>query len=820
MAGLPYTSQSSPQQHKAFNGGLNSTAGSLELKDNESSDLQNVDFDKFGSILKRNGYFYLNPTPITDGSSPFLNITYLGTGGLDDMGVSGLYDGVGFGEDPVTLIFTIDGEDGGEDTVTVQVNDYLTNNVSSVLSNNSTISSIVASNPTSGINFTWGATTGHAFNDSLINNPDFIETGGNLNDITVTGSYNGLRGYPFDYIVQVVGLNGVNEFTISNAGTGYEVFDIIGLDGGNNDFVAMVNSVGGGGQITGITLNSNFDPSIYPGSNYTLSTFDVTGGSGSGAQFDIDSLQDVVNVNARAGAQGTNLNMGMVTGPTGSGPAETDDGLNFEWASPTGHALTTEIDTELFNYWAGAIVSDSWQVDAFSGSGSGDPGPSDGLYWFEFSSGGDFTRKLVNVSLGKLWKMDDLDGTWDDVTGSVLINAGNHCDFETFLNKVIITNGVNPPFLWAGTGTASLMAVPVGLTRAKYVRQFNNYLFLANVTVDGTHYPSRFYWSRIKDIDNWDGDQFIEVSKDDGQEITGIKVLQDRLVIYKTRAIYNLFFTGDADFPFILPGGGKSNSTVGCISPFSIQEIENGHVFLAVDGLYYYDGMNSTKLSYRVQKTLDDDLNQSEFPTAVSCVFKPKNKYLLALSSEGQSTHNRVLVWDYYNNAFSVYTGIAASAMANVFLDGTIEQIYFCDYDGFTYQMETGVDDYPLKIQTAIDFFYWTNWKYYDDLCDQKGVPNIYIYYQSANTVLTLAYSYDFESGEQYSQTFSLSGGVALYDVAIWDDARYASAGGAVRRRDLTGRGRVVRFKFANANLTETVQIDGLGTYIHLETNV
>ena len=41
---------------KALGGGLNTTAGPLHLEDNESSDLLNIDFDKFGSILKRNGY--------------------------------------------------------------------------------------------------------------------------------------------------------------------------------------------------------------------------------------------------------------------------------------------------------------------------------------------------------------------------------------------------------------------------------------------------------------------------------------------------------------------------------------------------------------------------------------------------------------------------------------------------------------------------------------------------------------------------------------------------------------------------------------------
>ena len=68
MAGIDYTTKSVPQTHTLLNGGLNSTAGPLGLKDNESSDLQNIDFDKFGSISKRNGYATLHAAALNSGA--------------------------------------------------------------------------------------------------------------------------------------------------------------------------------------------------------------------------------------------------------------------------------------------------------------------------------------------------------------------------------------------------------------------------------------------------------------------------------------------------------------------------------------------------------------------------------------------------------------------------------------------------------------------------------------------------------------------------------------------------------------------------------
>jgi hypothetical protein len=457
-------------------------------------------------------------------------------------------------------------------------------------------------------------------------------------------------------------------------------------------------------------------------------------------------------------------------------------------------------------------------------TGSVAASPCDGLYWYEYDASGTTTRKAIYVCAGKIYRMDDLDGQWDDASGAVTITSSNMCDFETFLGKLFVTNNVDVPFELAGTGTAGVSAVPTGLTKAKFVKQFNNYLFYANVTVSSVVYKSRIYWSNIRDTATWGAANWIEVSKDDGQEITGLKVLSDRLVIYKQRSIYNLFFTGDADIPFILPGGGKSNSAVGCIAPFSIQEVENGHVFLAIDGVYYYDGLNSYKISNNITNTIMA-YNTSRFEKAASLVHKSKNRYWLSFTTAAGTQHNRVMVWDYYNNAWSLYAGGSSSnqalsccAMCTFYVNGVTESPYFSDYAGYVYKGDYGTDDYPRNVSTAIDAYYYTNWRSYDDLCDQKGVPSVYIYYQIQNAVLTFAYSYDFESVDQYTQTMDTGGGTSVYDSSLYGVATYANQGGNCQRRDLTGRGRVVRFKFANGVSGETFRIDGFGALPHLET--
>lgn len=372
----------------------------------------------------------------------------------------------------------------------------------------------------------------------------------------------------------------------------------------------------------------------------------------------------------------------------------------------------------------------------------------------------------------------------------------------------------------SGVGDANIayssFGANVNISTAKDVCQFQNYLFMSNVTFNGTVEKSRIVWCNIKDDLTWLATSFIDISRNDGQQIIKVQALGDRLVIFKERSIYTLFFTGDADIPFTVQ---ESDSNVGCVAQHSVQEVENGLIFLSHDGFYYFDSNNSYKISLNIQTTLLG-YNATRFSQARSMVQKNKNRYFCSLPSSGQTNNDTIVVWDWQLNAFSLYGGFAANSMSTVYVGAIDERIYFGDYSGFVYRMDTGVDDYPLNVQTAINAYYYTNWKNYDDLVDQKGIPNIVLYYQTNNAVMTLVYSYDFESADTYTQTFSTATSTSVYGTAVYGVGTYAGIGGSQQRRDLDGRGRVARFGFKNMNMSETFQIDGMGSFAHLETNV
>jgi len=438
-----------------------------------------------------------------------------------------------------------------------------------------------------------------------------------------------------------------------------------------------------------------------------------------------------------------------------------------------------------------------------------------GLHWFQEVSG---TTSLIAVAGTKLYHDTDVSGTFTEITGGLTItdNDSNHWNLNTFNDTVVGTSELDAPFKISNALVASALTLPTNVTIPKYNQAFNNYNFIAVPTLSGTLKHSRVYWSNIDTVDTWTDTDFADVGLDDvAGSITGLKILGDRLVIFKERAIYVSLFTGDADIPFTFL---KTPSDVGCISGDSVQEIKNGFMFLAQDGFYFFDGSNSIKVSDRITTTLEL-FNRNRFPEAVSTYQREKNRYWCSFTTDGTSEHDRVITWDAANNAFSFYKGHAANAYAITFVSGE-ERVYFGDYVGRVYRGDTAEDDQDTSgVDVAVDAFFKTKWYNFGDIVDKKGIGQVSLFHQIDQNNISFSYSYDFEEGDQFSKTVDFSTSASIYGTDIYGTATYGGSGGRVQRIDLTGRGRVVRFHINNSAKDEGFQIDGMGILPHLETN-
>lgn len=192
--------------------------------------------------------------------------------------------------------------------------------------------------------------------------------------------------------------------------------------------------------------------------------------------------------------------------------------------------------------------------------------------------------------------------SWNTKSGSIQHWAGGINDKifgETFNDKFVIVNGTDQPCYWDGV-LASFVEMPSTCYPAKCIRGFKNYLFLANTTESGTPCPGRVRWSVVGDAYNasdWPAANYMDLDPDDGDEITGMELLGDSLIVFKERKIYAIDYVGGPwQFDYEIKMDGR-----GCVSGGSITSIYNDLIFLAEDGFYAFTGKDIEDISFKIK---------------------------------------------------------------------------------------------------------------------------------------------------------------------------------------------------------------------------
>lgn len=390
---------------------------------------------------------------------------------------------------------------------------------------------------------------------------------------------------------------------------------------------------------------------------------------------------------------------------------------------------------------------------------------------------------------------------YTDITGSATITPEFLFDFETFQNSVIMTNNRDVPLEWDSTGDVSAAAVPTDLNRAKWVAQFKNYVFYANVRVGSTTHPSRFYYSNLLDKDTWTATDFIDLSPDDGEAIEGVEVLGDRLVFFKKTKVYMVLYTGDIDIPFIVV---QSPSSRGTVSGYAIEEISGSLVYLYQDGIYAFDGSYSYKISTKIDPTIEA-YNKNRFEYVTGIKYETLNQYWLTFASAGGSDNSEVIIYDYANQAFTRYTNVPAAYMLNLLYNND-EFVYFGGYDGYTYKFNSEYNDDGA----AIDAYFWTKWHDFTAPTRKKAIKHLTLHVEDVgNYNISMGYNYDHRDGIWRTQNINMSGGGATVGTAIVGSALTGSSGGLIKRTDIGGQGYVFRVKFQNSLIGEHFNIRG-----------
>lgn len=173
----------------------------------------------------------------------------------------------------------------------------------------------------------------------------------------------------------------------------------------------------------------------------------------------------------------------------------------------------------------------------------------------------------------------------------------------------------------------------------------------------------------------------IDISKDDGDKITGLAKFQEKLIVFKERSIYQLTFDASTGAPTVI----QLNGSVGCVSHRSIENVENDVYFLSRGGYYtlgneanYQTIIRTNELSVRIHPVIET-ITPANLPN--TCSIYSGFVFYSSISTGGTTTNNATLTYDRRFGAWSKWTNVNANAFTEFIDSSNVKHLYFAADD-------------------------------------------------------------------------------------------------------------------------------------------
>lgn len=260
-------------------------------------------------------------------------------------------------------------------------------------------------------------------------------------------------------------------------------------------------------------------------------------------------------------------------------------------------------------------------------------------------------------------------------------------------------------------------------------------------------------------FDEVQGGFYLDISPDDGQEITGIIPLKQNLIVFKEDSCYRVSNVGVNSYVT-----ERIDPNVGCIAPKSICSIGNSLVFLSRDGVYATDGYYVNYIGERVRKYFEN-IPKEYMKEACAVNYISNKEYRLAIPyTSEQTTNNYALVYNYNYDAWYIFDNIKATYFVKLEND-----IYFSTYKGLVYKFRDFgiVQDYRDDFD-SISAILHTRWYDLGVPSKRKMLSNLilHLYQLGVTSSSTISYAYDF--GEDFKELTVSRLGISPWGYFPW----------------------------------------------------
>ena len=308
----------------------------------------------------------------------------------------------------------------------------------------------------------------------------------------------------------------------------------------------------------------------------------------------------------------------------------------------------------------------------------------------------------------------------------------------TGTEKVAIVDGVNAPALFDGGTFTALVDAPTDVISATNVIAFKKHLFFANLDLLTFTSPSL-----DTNFEAGDGAGSIRI----GDNITGLSVFREQLIIFTEKSIFKL--TGTSLSNFVL---AAITLDIGCIDGDTIQEIGGDIMFLTEDGLRLLsatDRIGDFGLGV-VSKTIQDVMTKFIASASLfsSVVVRSKSQYrVFSFNPNVIGSASKGIIGTQFSPqggeqmAWSEIRGMEVFAASSKVVDSR-EVIVFSSNTGILFKMEDGNSFDGSNISAE----YLSPFLPLNDPRTRKAIYKVYLYTDpvgSVNFDFNLKFDYD-----------------------------------------------------------------------------
>ncbi len=419
------------------------------------------------------------------------------------------------------------------------------------------------------------------------------------------------------------------------------------------------------------------------------------------------------------------------------------------------------------------------------------------------------TERLVGFTKAHVYYWNAAETTWE-----LIFTCSGECEYwdsTQYGDYICATNNVDKPIYWDGNSATTCSFIDTQytdstsdyITKAKFIKNYRNYLFLGNVSLsDGDTYSHFVFWSALTQGVNEGAFNpnatFGDVASDagsalidgDGDITGGFGLWQAYLVIFKRWSVRKMWatlteltFTQD----YLLPA-------VGCLAPGSvINDNEDKLYFLGSDNFIHELTMG--KISYAIND-ITRNINPELYNKVRSTLINEYNEIWWSIPYGNSSTdNNKVIVFtgdkffirDMEIQAFGKYTRQLSYKWDTLpfstwnswgweswdAVDGNLNFIIdLCsDGDGYSYESHGAYTDDGLPYTSY--FVLTTDFTNKSGLAYFKRLLRIYLYFRKeASSTVYIAAKRDSENNWQNLGNVALTGDAEIVRKELVCDIR------------------------------------------------